>query len=78
MLKNQINMDLRVNSFGLSIKANMENCGLEEQVQVVYIDSMAILLKEYINYKHERTKLSFVSCPEWEADVKTISIYKLA
>ncbi len=44
-------MDLRVNTFGLNIKANMENCGLEEQIQVVYIDSMAILLKENINQK---------------------------
>jgi hypothetical protein len=43
-------MALRVNSFGLYIKANKENCGLEEQVQVVYIDSMAILLKENIKY----------------------------
>lgn len=48
-------MDLRVNTFGLYIKANRENCGLEEPVQVVYIVSMASLLKENINYKHERT-----------------------
>ena len=41
-------MDSRVNKYGLYIKANKENCGLEEKNQVVYIDSMAILLKEDI------------------------------
>jgi hypothetical protein len=46
-----------VTSFGLYIKANKENCGLEG---LVYIDSMAILLKEYINHKYERTTKGFV------------------
>jgi hypothetical protein len=48
---------LRVNTFGLYIKANRENCGSEEQIQLAYIDSMAILLRENINYKYERTTL---------------------
>ena len=39
---------MRVNLFGLYIEANKENCGLEGQIQVVYINSMAILLKENI------------------------------
>jgi hypothetical protein len=43
-------MDLRVNTFGLYMKANKENCGLEEKSQVAYTASMAILLIENINY----------------------------
>ena len=43
-------MDLRVNTFGLYIKANKESYGLQEQIQVVYIDLMVILLKEYIKW----------------------------
>ena len=44
--------DLEKNSFLLYIKPNKENCGLEE---MVFIVSMASLLKEYIKYKFERT-----------------------
>lgn len=49
-------MALKVNTFRLYILANRENCGSEEPVQVVYIVSMASLLKEYINRKHEPAK----------------------
>jgi hypothetical protein len=37
---------LKATTFGVYIKANMENYGLGEPVRVVYIDSMDILLKE--------------------------------
>ena len=38
-------MGLRVHTFGLYIIANKVNCGLVEQIRVVYIDLMAVLLK---------------------------------
>jgi topoisomerase IA-like protein len=50
-------MDLRVKRFGLYIKANKENCGLEEKSQVVYIDSMASLLKEDFKSTSAQQKL---------------------
>jgi hypothetical protein len=41
-------MGLKVSIFGLYTKANKVNCGLEEQIQVVYIGLMGILSKENI------------------------------
>jgi len=37
---------LTVNIFGLYTEVNKENCGLEEQAQVVYMYSMVFLSKE--------------------------------
>ena len=54
-------MALKVNMFGLFIKANKESYGLVEQIQVVYLDSMAIHLKENIKKKYElKTTRSYV------------------
>lgn len=48
-------MDLKATTFGRYIKVKKEHCGLEEQIQVLYIVSMAGLLKEFINQMNERT-----------------------
>src|SRR4029078_8548492 len=50
-----------VTLFGLFTKAKQVNCGLAE-VPMVCIFSMASLLTEYINQKHERTTWVLLIC----------------